>query len=66
MAGAKKGSKNNIANRGTGAKIKEYNGKPIAPVKFISQGKSFIAAQYEDKKLVTGPSGDVLPYGSIQ
>ena len=66
MATVKKGSKNNVANRGTGAKIKVYNGKNVFPVKYIAQGKSFIAAQYEDKSIVVGPTGEVLPYGSIQ
>jgi hypothetical protein len=67
MASIKKsGSKNNVANRGTGAKIKTYNGKNVAPVKFIASGKSFMAAQYEDKSMVLGPNGEVLPYASIQ
>jgi hypothetical protein len=66
MSIKKTGSKNNIANRGTGAKLKVYNGQEVRPVKFISQGKSFIAAQYENKKLVTDPAGEVVPYGSIQ
>ncbi len=66
MATAKKGSKNNVANRGTGAKIKVYNGKNVFPVKYIGQGKSFMAAQYDNKEMVLGPNGEVLPYGSIQ
>ncbi len=66
MATAKKGSKNNVANRGTGAKVKVYNGQNVFPVKYIGQGKSFMAAQYENKKMVLGPNGEVLPYGSIQ
>ncbi len=66
MATAKKGSKNNVANRGTGAKIRTYNGQNVFPVNYRSQGKNFMAAQYENKKLVLGPNGEVLPYASIQ
>lgn len=66
MSIKKTGSKNNIANRGTGAKLKVYDNKEVRPVKFVSQGSSFIAAQYENKTLVTGPDGKIIPYGSIQ
>ncbi len=67
MASIKKsGSKNNVANRGTGAKIKVYNGKNVFPVQYIGDGKSFMAAQYENKEIVVGPNKEVLPYASIQ
>lgn len=63
---AKKGSKNNIANRGASAKVKHYNGKAVKPVKLISKNKRFIAAQYEDGNLVQSANGEYLPYSSIQ
>jgi hypothetical protein len=39
----KKGSKNNIANRGSSARVKMYNGKAVKPVKLISRGKRYMA-----------------------
>lgn len=62
----KKGSKNNVANRGASARIKMYDGKPVKPVKLISQGKRYMAAQYEDGQLVKGQNGDYVPYSAIQ
>jgi ribosomal protein L27 len=63
----KKGSKNNIANRGKGAKIKQYNGKAIKPVKLINnqQGTTFIAAQYEGGELVMDPAGSFVKYAAV-
>jgi hypothetical protein len=62
----KKGSKNNIANRGSSARVKMYNGKAVKPVKLISRGKRYMAAQYEDGQLVKNQSGSYVPYSSIQ
>lgn len=61
-----KGSKNNIANRGASAKVKEINGKKIIPVSYrganVGHG-NFIAGMYEDtKKLVLDPNGVPVPY----
>lgn len=66
MAGPKKGSKNNIANRGASARIKHYNGKPVKPVKLINGNKRFMAAQYEDGQMVKNSSGQFIPYANIQ
>lgn len=62
----KKGSKNNIANRGSAARIKVYQGKPVKPVKLINGGQRFMAAQFEDGKLVSTPDGKFVPYASIE
>ena len=64
---AKKGSKNNIANRGTGAREKQLNGKTVIPVKMksLKQG-SFIAAQFKNGPLVTDKEGNFIPYSKIQ
>ncbi len=64
---AKKGSKNNIANRGKGAKIKQYNGQAIKPVHLINKQtkESFMAAQYENGDLAMDPSGAFVKFGSV-
>lgn len=62
----KKGSKNNIANRGTAARIKTYEGKAVKPVKLITREQRFMAAQFEDGKLAKTPDGKFVPYASIE
>ena len=64
MAG-KSGSKNNIANRGTGAKVKKIDGKEVRPVKFKGAAGIFMAAALPDGKLVKGKNGLPVPYQSI-
>lgn len=65
-----KGSKNNIANRGSGARIKQLNGKTVIPVQFKGANLgfgNFMAAMYEDeKKLVLDANGRPIPYDSVQ
>jgi len=63
---AKKGSKNNIANRGASARIKTYGGKTVKPVMMINGNTKFIAAKYEDGSPVTGPDGRFVEYSKIQ
>jgi len=58
-------SKNNIEARGKGARIKQYMGKNVIPVKLIDGRKRFMAAQTEDGKLVTDPQGNYIPYAAI-
>jgi hypothetical protein len=62
-----KGSKNNIANRGSGAKSKFYNGKKVIAVLLNDRknNRKFIAASYEDGSLVTSPDGGFVKYDSI-
>ena len=64
---AKKGSKNNIANRGTAAREKQLNGKTVVPVvmKSLKQGR-FVAAQFKNGPLVTDKEGNFIPYSKIQ
>lgn len=63
----KKGSKNNVANRGKAAKAKFYGGKKVIPV-LLNDRKSnqkFIAAAYEDGSLVASANGAYVKYDSI-
>jgi hypothetical protein len=64
---AKKGSKNNISNRGEGARAKLYDGKTVEPVELIISGKRrIIAAKFkEGGQLVKGQSGDYISFSSI-
>lgn len=62
---AKKGSKNNIANRGTGARIKKLNGKDIIPAKVFSKGSNFIAAQFKNGPLALDKNGNPVPYDKV-
>ncbi len=64
----KKGSKNNVANRGAKAKIKFYGGKAVKEIKLVdrSTGVSFMAAQYENGEPVISPDGSFVKYSSIQ
>lgn len=62
---AKKGSKNNIANRGASARVKTYGGKPVKPVMMINGNTKFIAAKYDDGKPVVGPDGRFVEYSKI-
>jgi hypothetical protein len=63
----KKGSKNNIANRGARAKIKAYKGQRVKPVRLIDKkgGTAFIAAQYEGGDLVVNPAGEFVKFATI-
>ncbi len=63
----KKGSKNNVANRGAKAKIKFYGGKAVEEVKLVdrSSGVSFMAARYKGGEPVISPDGSFVKYASI-
>jgi hypothetical protein len=66
---AKKGSKNNIENRGTAAKLREINGKQVKPVEYrganLGHG-NYIAAMYVDSgQLVRDQKGKPIPYQQI-
>jgi hypothetical protein len=64
----KKGSKNNVANRGAKAKIKFYGGKAVKEMKLVDRnsGVSFMAAQYENGDPVVSADGSFVKYSSIQ
>ena len=62
---AKKGSKNNIANRGTGARVKQLNGKDVIPVMLMSGKGKFMAAQFKNGPLVTDKNGKAIPYDKV-
>lgn len=62
---AAKGSKNNISNRGKAAELKKVDGKDVKPVLYrgakLGHG-NFMAAKFEDGKLVRDNSGRPVPY----
>ena len=60
-----KGSKNNIANRGSGAKIKKLNGKDVVPALFRGKKGKFIAAQFKNGPLALDVKGDPIPYDKV-
>ena len=63
---AKKGSKNDIQNRGTAARLREVNGKAVKPVQYIGTHLghgSYMAAMYVDGgKLALGADGKPIAY----
>lgn len=64
MAG-KKGSKNNVSNRGKGADIKQVDGSSITPIMYkgerLGHGK-YMAARLENGTLVKDNTGRPIPY----
>ena len=64
----KKQSKNNIVNRGKSSKLKKMNGQAVSPIMFIGSrlgyGK-YIAAKFEDGKLVKDSAGKPIPYSLL-
>ncbi len=63
------GSKNNIANRGSSARIKEVNGKQIVPVEYrganVGHG-NYMAGKYADSGLLVKDENKVpIPYQLI-
>jgi len=63
----KKGSKNNVANRGAKARIKFYGGKQVKEVKLVDRksGATFMAAQYENGEPVVSPDGSFVKYSIV-
>jgi len=66
---AKKGSKNNIENRGAAAKLKEIDGKQIKPVMYKGQcvgHGSYIAGMFiENGQLVVDASNKPVQFSKI-
>jgi len=64
----KKGSKNNISNRGKGAELKQLDGKVVRPILYkgerLGHG-NYMAAKFEDGKLVKDDAGGPVPYKMI-
>lgn len=58
-------SKNNPLNRNRDANVKTFDGKKIKPVLFIDQNRRFIAAQFEDGKLVLDAQKQPIPFSAI-
>jgi hypothetical protein len=65
MGKAKTASKNNPTAR---EKAREffYNGKKIKPAKFISAGKSFFTAEYEDGSVVLDVNQHPVPWSKVK
>ncbi len=64
---AKKGSKNNIANRGAAAQIKTINGKEVFPVAISNvNGKRIIGAKYANNEFVRDKATQAfVPFNKI-
>jgi len=62
------GSKNNPKNRGTADQGKQYNGKPVKPVRYnggrVGHG-NFMAAESDDGQLILDHNGRPIPWESI-
>jgi hypothetical protein len=67
MAG-KKGSKNNVSNRGKGVELKLLDGKAVKPIMYkgerLGHG-NYMAAKFEDGKLAKDDAGRPVPYKMI-
>lgn len=61
---AKTASKNNPVGREV-AKVTMYNSKQVVPVKVITGGRKFMAAQYKGGSLVTDPAGQPVAWKKI-
>lgn len=62
------GTKNNPDNRGQSAKGKSFDGKPVAPVKYVGSqigDGTYIAAQYESGDMVTDADGKPVPWDAL-
>jgi hypothetical protein len=64
MGKAKTASKNNPVARAT-AKVFTYNGQTIKPVRYISLGRNFIAAQYESGQMAVDAQQKPVPWSKI-
>jgi len=65
---SKKGSKNDAKNRGKGAEVKMYNGKPVKPLLYCGRGVghgNYMAACYEDGKLAYDKENKPVAYSAL-
>lgn len=59
-------SKNNPLNRNRDTRVKTFDGKKIKPCMFIDENRRYIAAAFEDGKLVVDPrTKQPIPFQSI-
>lgn len=59
-------SKNNPLNRNRDTRIKTFDGKKVKPVLYIDQNRRYMAAQYEDGKMViNAQTKEPIPYQNI-
>ena len=66
MSKGKTVSKNNAALREKAQEVL-FNGKKVKPVKFIGNGRKYIAVQYDDNSglMAMGPDSEPLAWGSL-
>jgi hypothetical protein len=66
MAKGKTASKNNAALREKAQEV-IFDGKKVKPVKFIGNGRKYMAVQFDDNSgiMAMGPDGMPLAWGSI-
>jgi hypothetical protein len=64
----KKGSKNNVSNRGKGVELKKLDGKVVKPILYkgerLGHG-NYMAARFEDGKLARDDEGRPVPYQMV-
>ncbi len=65
MGKAKTASKNNPTARAS-AKVYKFNDKVVKPVKLISQGRKYMAVQYDNGQLAVDEKGNPVPWGKIR
>ena len=69
MSKKAKGSKNDISNRGTAARLKRLNGKEVTPVAYdgssMKHGRYMAAKYVEGGAVVRDSSGKPVPYSQI-
>lgn len=59
-------SKNNPLNRNRDTRVKTFDGKKIKPCMYIDDNRRYIAATFEDGKLVVDPrTKQPVPFQSI-
>ena len=61
------GTKNNPENRGLVTELRQYNGKKVKPILFISGNRRFVAGVYEgtDELVIADGTKDPIPYANL-
>jgi hypothetical protein len=65
MGKAKTASKNNPAGR-VKSEVIQHNGKVAKPVRFIGEGRKYMAIGYDDGSMPYGQDGWPLPWASVR
>lgn len=61
------GTKNNPENRGLVTELREYNGKKVKPVLFVSGNRRYVAGVFDGTDQLVIPEGgnDPIPYANL-